>query len=200
MADRDEEIAELKRRLAALEASGAPAPEAQSAEPAPAFAPGPAPRGSGPRPRPQKYPPDSVFVLGGLALAGVAIAVAVLSNGPASRPAETPKAPEIPCDVKAAELAYGLAQARGLIRGVDMSKGEGVVVMVGARQWRRLDWPAQQRLAMDLDCGISGGTGHLVTLRFRLDRSGEDLAVFQSWDLMRLREAEAAATPSPGAP
>jgi hypothetical protein len=180
MGTREDEIADLKRRLAALEAEPTPA----------TFAPAPPVRPPAPPPRP-KSPPDWVFVAGALAIGVAAIGITVLIE-PKDAAAPVAKA-EAVCDVAAATTAYNAAQASGLIRGVDMTRGEGVVVMVSPRRWRSLDWSNQQWLAMQLDCGISGGKGHLVRLRFRVDRSGEDLAVFESWDLLRLREAQAAA-------
>lgn len=124
-------------------------------------------------------------------VAGLVVAGLILSRSPErgveASPAEA--APAAACNESKANAAFTVAKARGVIRGVDMSRSEGVVVLVSPARFRALGMDGQKALAARLDCGIAGQGGHLVAMHFRQDRSGADLYGLKAVDLLELRRA-----------
>lgn len=161
MAERDEEIRELKARLERLEGE---------------------PGGA----KPKKAPLGGWKWVGLGLLALVGIGAVVGGGDPPPAPAPTEAAAPAPCDKARSSDLYEMSRRNGVIRGVDISAGEGVVVMVAPGLWRRLDFHEQQVVAAALDCAIAS-PGYLRELRFRADRSGADLYALKSYDLLKLR-------------
>lgn len=166
--DRDREISELRARLAALESDKPP----QSSQPVPA-------------------PKTGNGCLPAVLISVAAVVVLALLLGQSGPPsAGTEDKPLRGCDEAWANTytAQLVGGAGRLIRGSDVSRTEGLVVLVRPGPWSRLDYAQQQTLAAAFDCAIAGTGGHLSAIRFRHERSGADLASWDAVALLRLRE------------
>lgn len=177
--ERDREIADLRRRLEDLERPKAETPPAPER-----------PRVAAPRPKQSLRP----VMLGGAGFFGLMIFIAVMVGRAGEPPIthdEDERPPEIaaPCNQAWAEGVFNAGQRTGLIRGTDLSRRDGLVVIVSSGMWNGLRFSEQQTLAAAIDCGISGPGKHLQAIRFRSNRSGEDLYATTAGDLLKLREA-----------
>lgn len=83
-----------------------------------------------------------------------------------------------------------------LLQGMEVTR-EGVIAIVGTRQFAELSFDAKSQLAAAIDCSVAGAGNHLSAVRFRSRLHGSDLESFEAPDLLRVRERIDAATPTP---
>lgn len=113
---------------------------------------------------------------------------------PAASSGEGQKATEAadsagPCETAASSLVFASMEQQGLIRGSEVSGDVGgVLIVVRAASWNSMRVANQERLIAAADCAIAGPGKHLTKIVVRGSRSGPDIDVYDSGDLLRLRE------------
>jgi DNA polymerase III delta prime subunit len=116
------------------------------------------------------------------------MALLVAGCGDSSSSIEAATAARVTCDVQANTAVVEAARVNGLIRGMDVTAEDGVVIVVSAAAWRRMSLDQQKSMAAAVDCAIAGQK-HLREIHFRQDRDGEDLLRVYAYELLNLRSA-----------
>lgn len=170
--DREREIADLKRRLGDLER-----PTAASS--------------LAPRPKSGLAAvPWYVWVLAGLGgLWAISSMSAPKDAATAQAVAEAPPVDDGTCEQAGSEILFAAMKQQGLIRGQEVSADVGgLLIVVDSAQWNGMQVASQQRLIAAADCGVVGPGKHLSKIVVRGSRSGSDLDVYDSGDLLKLRQ------------
>lgn len=162
MNDRDDEIADLRARLARLE-------------------------GSTPLPHAKTRPPRAwQFVVG---VSAVALVGALLLFGrdiPPPSNAGSFEASSSQCSETVSNIRVGSAVQSGSVMATEMMDGGLVVVLSG--EGARMSASDLAELAGAYDCGVAGRGRHLTKIMFRRSLNGATVSEFRAADLMRLRE------------
>lgn len=91
------------------------------------------------------------------------------------------------CDDARAKAAAELLLRAPWMRGTDMNREDGMVLLVSWTGWNRLGLERQKQVIATMDCAIAGGNGHLREIHVRTSRRGADLDNYSAIELLDLR-------------